>query len=214
MQKVVDTIKIEKLEGGAFNVVQGDRYSDTLSYDEMLGLVSALTIAKEPMCLRWMQTKEEHDAWRDSLKKSAEGISEVEFEDILVPESIGICKLKGEYMRDFSNGDGLYIRFNDTQVLGFCDGKYRCDVISKDFFLSDWYEKVQCKLIPCNREDLKAGDTAFAVNPNFEDINYEDLSNYCKVMSKDDVCFIDSCKDVRIKAWDAVGINWYKVVLV
>lgn len=64
MQKVVDTIKIEKLEGGAFNVVQGDRYSDTLSYDEMLGLVSTLTIAKEPMCLRWMQTKEEHERSR------------------------------------------------------------------------------------------------------------------------------------------------------
>lgn len=67
MQKVVDAIKIEKLEGGAFNVVQGDRYSDTLGYDEMLGLVSALTIAKEPNCLRWMQTKEEHDAWLDRL---------------------------------------------------------------------------------------------------------------------------------------------------
>lgn len=67
MNKVVDTIKIEKLEGGAFNVVQGDRYSDQLGYDEMLGLVSALTIAKEPNCLRWMQTKEEHAAWKNSL---------------------------------------------------------------------------------------------------------------------------------------------------
>lgn len=80
MQKVVDTIKIEKLEGGAFNVVQGDRYSDTLSYDEMLGLVSALTIAKEPNCLRWMQTKEEHESFRKNLEKLAEDIPEVEFE--------------------------------------------------------------------------------------------------------------------------------------
>lgn len=81
MQKVVDTIKIEKLEGGAFNVVQADKYSEELSYDEMLGLVSALTIAKEPNCLRWMRTKEEHEAWLNSLKKSNEDIPEVEFEN-------------------------------------------------------------------------------------------------------------------------------------
>lgn len=76
MQKVVDTIKIETFEGGAFNVVQGDRYSDQLSYDEMLGLVSALTIAKEPMCLSWMKTKEEHERsradTRHNIKESYE----------------------------------------------------------------------------------------------------------------------------------------------
>lgn len=84
MERVIDAIIIEKLEGGAFNVVQGAKYSGTLSYDEMLGLVSALTITKEPNCLRWMKTKGEHEAWHDSLIKSAEGISEVEFEYILV----------------------------------------------------------------------------------------------------------------------------------
>lgn len=77
MQKVVDTIKIEKLEGGAFNVVQENRYSDTLSYDEMLGLVSALTIAKEPMCLRGMQTKEEHERLRAKTRASVKESSEL-----------------------------------------------------------------------------------------------------------------------------------------
>lgn len=81
MKKVIDTIKIEKLEGGAFNVVQGDRYSDSLSYDEMLGLVSALTIAKEPHCLQWLKTKEEHEAWQNSLIRAAEDIPEVEIEN-------------------------------------------------------------------------------------------------------------------------------------
>lgn len=82
MNKVVYTITIEKLEGGAFNVVQGNKYSDTLSYDEMLGLVSALTIAKEPNCLRWMRTKEQHEDWRNSLVKSDECIPDVEFEAV------------------------------------------------------------------------------------------------------------------------------------
>lgn len=77
MKKVVDTIKIEKLEGGAFNVVQENKYSDTLSYDEMLGLVSALTIAKEPNCLRWMQTKEEHERSRAKTRASIKESSEL-----------------------------------------------------------------------------------------------------------------------------------------
>lgn len=77
MQKVIDTIKIEKLEGGAFNVVQGDRYSDTLNYDEMLGLVSALTIAKEPKCLCWMLTKEEHERSRAKTRASIKESSKI-----------------------------------------------------------------------------------------------------------------------------------------
>lgn len=208
MDEVVDTIKIEKLIGGVFNVVQGDKYSDTLSYDEMLGLVSALTIAKEPNCLRWMQTKEEHDA---STVKVLGVPSEVEFEDILVPDEIGICRLKGEYMRDFSNGDGLYIRFNEAQVLGFCDGKYRCDVISKDFFLSDWYEKVQCKLIPCNREDLIAGDTAyhaFSSTPSF--LN---RVQYCKIIDENCHAFANLSNSIIAESGKPYS-HWYKVVLV
>lgn len=205
MNEVVDTIKIEKLEGGAFNVIQGDKYSDTLSYDEMLGLISALTIAKEPNCLRWMQTKEGHEQSRVKIENMP---SEVEFEDILVPENIGIWRLKGEYMRDFSNGDGLYITFNDTQVLGFCDGKYRCDVISKDFFLSDWYEKIQCKLIPYNREDMEAGDTVFADLLN----NIGNILSYCKVINKREVAHTTLKGGVKVSFWNEPSLQWYKIV--
>ena len=80
-KKVVDTIKIEKLEGGAFNVVQGDKYADELAYDEMLGLITVLTIPKDSPHLHWLKTKEEHDTWRNSFKKLAEDIPEVEFEN-------------------------------------------------------------------------------------------------------------------------------------
>lgn len=67
MKKVVDTIKIEKLEGGAFNVVQGDKWADGISYDEMLGLVSALTMPESRPCLQWLWTKERHEDWKNSL---------------------------------------------------------------------------------------------------------------------------------------------------
>lgn len=201
MQKVVDTIKIEKLEGGAFNVVQGDRYSDTLSYDEMLGLVSALTIATEPNCLRWMQTKEEHDAQFNSLKKAVEDITEVEFEDILVPESIEI------YISLNKNfGDNLWIAFNDGyQLLGFNSSTNQWIVSSE---LTDFY-KASCKLIPCNREDLIAGDTAFSCNIGKFDCT--ELLNYCKVIS-DLHCVCIGDRDVRI--YGTSCLEWYKVVLV
>lgn len=203
MQKVVDTIKIEKLEGGAFNVVQGDRYSDTLSYDEMLGLVSALTIAKEPNCLRWMLTKEEHDAQFNSLKKAAGDITEVEFEDILVPESIEI------YISLNKNfGDNLWIAFNDEyQLLGFNSSTNQWIVSSE---LTD-FSKASCKLIPCNREDLIAGDTAFhafSSTPSF--LN---RVQYCKIIDENCHAFANLSNSIIAESGKPYS-HWYKVVLV
>lgn len=199
MQKVVDTITIEKLEGGAFNVVQGDRYSDTLSYDEMLRLVSALTIAKEPMCLRWMQTKEEHEARRPKLDSD---ITEVEFEDILVPESIEI------YISLNKNfGDNLWIAFKDYhQLLGFNSSTNQWIVSSE---LAS-FSKASCKLIPCNREDLIAGDTAFADLLN----NNNNILSYCKVINEREVAHITPKCGVKITVWNESSLQWYKVVLV
>jgi hypothetical protein len=202
MEKVVDTIKIEKLEGGSFNVVQGDRYSDILGYDEMLGLVSALTIAKEPNCLSWMKTKEEHDATRPKLNSEP---SEVEFEDILVPESIGIYRYNG-YSQD-NDGDTLLIGFNNnSQLLGYCNGRWNVSTGYEGDF-----DKVSCKLIPCNREDLRAGDTVFTSIANFMiEAEFERLSNYAKVLDSEKVIFI--YEDFpSIGEWPS-SINWYKVV--
>lgn len=205
MEKVLDTIKIEKLEGGAFNVVQGNKYSDTVSYDELLGLVSALTIAKEPNCLRWMKTKEEHEAAFDSLKKAAEDISEVEFEDILVPKGIDIYQYKAEFDRYHVSGDRLYVGFNaEKQVLGFSNGVY--EILEND---NEYFDKVQCKLIPCNREDFKAGDTAFADLSN----DFEHSYNYCKIMDEVRVVYIaQSSSNTRVRAWNEPSLQWYKVV--
>lgn len=67
MEKVRSTIQIEIYQEGGFNVIQSDKCSEHLSYDEMLGLVSALTMPESRPCLQWMKTKERHEAWRKSL---------------------------------------------------------------------------------------------------------------------------------------------------
>lgn len=204
MQKVVDTIKIEKLEGGAFNVVQGDKYSDTLGYDEMLGLVSALTIAKEPICLCWMRTKEEHDQHLASIKNIP---SEVEFEDILVPENIVIVSFPVK--RD-DYGDGLFIAFNNNkQLLGFCDTSYCVEPRHKCYL-----KPIQCKLIPCNRQDLNAGDTSVFIPKEIKD-SFEkhlfDTTNYCKIL--DYQKYVYAIDDDGIETnFDNDAYSWYKVV--
>lgn len=196
MQKVVDTIKIEKLEGGAFNVVQGDRYSDQLGWEEMLGLVSALTIAKEPMCLSWMKTKEEHERQLEAMKNIP---SEVEFEDILVPGEIEIYSFQ---MKASDYGDGLFIAFNNNkQLLGYCDTSYCVEPRAKCYL-----KPIQCKLVPCNRKDLKAGDTAFSCLENFD---ISRLNNYCKVLNETDCTLVDSG---NIRTFNTSCFNWYKVI--
>ncbi len=60
--KIDRTITIDLLAGGAFTVRDGPRYSEGLSFDEMLGTVAAITMSADRPCLRWLLTKEEHEA--------------------------------------------------------------------------------------------------------------------------------------------------------
>lgn len=55
---------IEDTHGFIFNgwnVTQGDKYAEKLGYDEMLGLVSILTMPEKRPHLQWMKTKEDHE---------------------------------------------------------------------------------------------------------------------------------------------------------
>ncbi len=70
MEKII--IETDKDINNCFTVRQGDRYSDKLSYDEMLGLISALTMPKERPCLRWMKTEEEWRLWFSCITSSKE----------------------------------------------------------------------------------------------------------------------------------------------
>ncbi len=56
-------IEIESVEEDRmFDVRLGDKTSGPLCYDEMLGLISALTMPKKRPCLCWLKTEEKHKA--------------------------------------------------------------------------------------------------------------------------------------------------------
>ena len=55
-------ITIKQYDNGYFEVFQGDKSSDELSFDEMLGLITSLTIPEHCPCLLWMKTKEQRNA--------------------------------------------------------------------------------------------------------------------------------------------------------
>ena len=81
-------ITIEKLEAnpeldiwGGWTVTYGDKYADQLAYEEMLGVVAALTMPDNKPCLHWLKTEEQHKQWREGLQKSSdENVTDVEFE--------------------------------------------------------------------------------------------------------------------------------------
>ena len=55
-------ITIKQYDNGYFEVFQGGKSSGELGYDEMLGLITSLTMPESRPCLQWMKTKEQRDA--------------------------------------------------------------------------------------------------------------------------------------------------------
>lgn len=111
---------------------------------------------------------------------------EKEKKDILVPENIGIFQLPSSaYCSNY--GDNLFIAFNeDKQLLGYCNEAYCVEPRSKCFL-----HKVQCKLTPCKREDLKAGDTAVIYQKNIHNPDLTMISRYYKVLPNDKYAKVD-----------------------
>lgn len=107
----------------------------------------------------------------------------LELEDILkVPENIKLYQPK-------KNDDQIYIGFEHRQMLGVgqmlgvYNGAWHVMINDKDVPC----EPIQCELIPCKREDLKVGDTAFCIH---EGVNLRqsmnERFNYCKIRSAHD----------------------------
>ena len=69
--KIIIDFLTEDIDGKwkGWCVTYGDKYADGLGYDEMLGLVAAITMPEPRPTLQWLKTKEQHVAWRDSLNK-------------------------------------------------------------------------------------------------------------------------------------------------
>lgn len=69
-------VEIELIEGSStetqftgWKVTYGEKYAYGLGYDEMLGLVAAITLPENRPTLNWLKTKEQHDAWRSRINK-------------------------------------------------------------------------------------------------------------------------------------------------
>jgi len=65
----MENIIIEFEEHDGFKVIQGKKYCDRIAYDEMLGLISSLTIPDNRPNIKWMKTKEEHESWLKFVNK-------------------------------------------------------------------------------------------------------------------------------------------------
>ena len=133
----------------------------------------------------------------------------LEIEDILrVPESIKI------YQTDPVNyGDGLFIKFNKKQFLGAHLNSY---IVDAPLIPGVVYIPIQCELIPCKREDLKAGDTAFTLPRQGSRELKEELlilDNYCKIINSHFFVYVINERDVESNGYSGhYYYSWYKVV--
>ena len=80
-------VEIELIEGvqpdgwhGGWKVTYGDKYADSLTYDEMLGVVASITMPEKRPCLQWLKTEDEHNAFSARISSSA-APDPSEFED-------------------------------------------------------------------------------------------------------------------------------------
>ena len=145
---------------------------------------------------------------KDGKKWNAEKLCIENIEkDILVSDSIGIYQLSDRATTSYNNGDGLYISFNENkQLLCFLDKAY--GVYPMDNYC---YKRVQCKLTPCKREELKAGDTAFYSAEK----DFKTNSDCVKILDSERFAFVFRNSDVDaycVHVWRFKDYNyWYKV---
>lgn len=67
-------ITIEKNKGGSWNVTQADASADELCYEEMLGLVAALTMPNARPCVHWMETEAQREKRRQAYMRKDDHI--------------------------------------------------------------------------------------------------------------------------------------------
>lgn len=70
-------ITIEKHKISGFVVKQGNKEADGVGFDELMGLIAALTMPEKRPCLNWMQTKEQREAWIRELDNGIDEINEL-----------------------------------------------------------------------------------------------------------------------------------------
>lgn len=205
-------IILEEYKGVKYlNILKGYRHADLRSLDFFIQYIME-DEDSDPYCDGWrfchveysrLATPSEQQILFDALAKEGKywDAEALEVKDLIkVPESIGIYKHKLQF--DVF-GDGLFISFNENkQVLGCCDGLYTVDIIN------DSFEKVQCYLQPCKREDLKVGDTALFKYVSGDDIDKN--NRYCKIIYERTFATIKD--DTEIVIGNRKDFIWYKLI--
>lgn len=85
-------IIIEQNPETFWNVTFQDKLADRLSYDEMLGLVAAITMPTDRLCLQWLKTEEQR--YIQEHYHDAEFVLEMKPEDIINKLKENFKKLK------------------------------------------------------------------------------------------------------------------------
>lgn len=122
--------------------------------------------------------------------------------DILVPDNIEIHRYPNANF-----GDNLWVLFNGiNQALGFNSDTNQWIVSS----MLDGYYKVKCKLTPCKRKYLKAGDTGFwTYESEIKLDDLVDIASYCKIINEKDAIYIE--RNLTCICTDDKDIFWCKV---
>ena len=129
------------------------------------------------------------------VKYESNGFSIVKKDDtIYVPDCINISK------------DGNII-FNEGKQLLYVNVMKRIYCVCSN----DNNDTIKHKLVPCKREDLKCGDTAFKTDVEMKSEFY-DLSNYCKILNENEHVYIFFESNIAVS--DFYCNYWYKVVKV
>ena len=63
------TIEFSENNECLFTVSHDNKKAIDLGYDEMLGLLTSLTMPNERPCQQWLWTKEQYKAWESKYKK-------------------------------------------------------------------------------------------------------------------------------------------------
>ena len=107
------------------------------------------------------------------------------------------------YSCDF--GDGITIGFNNGRdFIQMGMGDYAILPFSSPML------RIVCELIPCTRNSLQVGDTAYCSSTKVPDSDY--LSNYCKILSENSILYIREDERLHECSANLSSFSWYKVV--
>lgn len=66
----MEEITIKYSSDHGWLVIQGNKTSDRMTWDEMMGLLASLTMPRDRPCLQWMRTEAQRKQLEDQIKSN------------------------------------------------------------------------------------------------------------------------------------------------